>query len=274
MIFWIRPDDSIYLFQLLKAAKISDDYKEIRLFIKDGLVSINGVVNRKQRVILRDGDVVTFDKKEIVVKERKSETPTEQELERNYEERVRHGKINEWTSKPLKSEEEIDEQIVQLSEKLHYLFISKNKTVSFAESCTGGMVQQYLTDNSGSSAYFLGGIVAYSNQAKMRILKVKKTTLENYGAVSKETAKEMAIGVQKLFQSDVSASVTGIAGPTGGSDDKPVGTVFIAVKVNNRVFGREFLFNGTRDIIRKKTVKMLFEFIFEILTQTKKKLTR
>ena len=266
MIFWIKPDDSIYLFQLLKAAKISDDYKDIRLLIKDGLVSVNGELTHKQRVLLRDGDVVDYDKTEIVIKERKAgEQPTQQELDRNYEERVRHGKTNEWTTKPLKSETKIEEQIVELSEKLHHYLLREKKTIAFAESCTGGMVQQFVTNNSGSSAYFLGGVVSYNNSVKINILKVKKTTLEKHGAVSEQTAKEMAFGVRKLLQTDYAAATTGIAGPAGGTSEKPVGTVFIAIQIGDIAVCKRFLFDGTRDIIRKKTTKAVFEILLDNL---------
>ena len=250
---------------MLKAAKISDDYKEIRLLIKNGSIAINGVINRKQRVVLRDGDVISYDKTEIVVKERKSGEPTPQELERNYEIRVRHGTINEWTEKPLKSEEKIEEQINSLSRELHHRLLGAKKTISFAESCTGGMIQQYITANAGSSAYFFGGIVSYSNQAKMKILKVKKSTLEKYGAVSTQTAREMAEGIKELFQTDISVSVTGIAGPTGGSEEKPVGTVFTCVIANGFILDKKLNFSGTRENVRRKTTKAIFEFVIEII---------
>lgn len=104
-------------------------------------------------------------------------------------------------------------------------------TISTAESCTGGYIASSITDIPGASDCFYGGIVAYSNDLKSSLLKVKKTTLEEEGAVSRETAKEMVIGLEELLGADLSLSVTGIAGPTGGTKERPVGTVYIGVKV-------------------------------------------
>ena len=103
------------------------------------------------------------------------------------------------------------------------------ETLAVAESCTGGLISKRITDISGASDVFLGGAVTYANEAKMKMLGVSKETLDRYGAVSEETAREMATGVRRVSESDFGISVTGIAGPTGGSEEKPVGTVFIAV---------------------------------------------
>lgn len=105
----------------------------------------------------------------------------------------------------------------------------QNKTVSTAESCTGGLVAKMLTDLPGSSAYFLAGVIAYSNSAKERLLGVAGELLEGYGAVSREVAEAMALGCRSGCGSDYAVAVTGIAGPSGGTSQKPVGLVFIAV---------------------------------------------
>ena len=102
------------------------------------------------------------------------------------------------------------------------------KTLALAESCSGGYVSHLVTTVPGSSAYFQGAVIPYHNQFKENILGVKAETLQSVGAVSEETAKEMALGVRKLFGSDFGLASTGIAGPDGGSDEKPVGTVWIA----------------------------------------------
>ncbi len=109
------------------------------------------------------------------------------------------------------------------------LLKEKGKTLSTAESCTGGYLAHMITSISGSSAYFIGSIIAYSNQVKQRQLGVQSETLEKYGAVSEQTVKEMVIGALKLLKTDIAISVSGIAGPTGGTPDKPVGTIWLAV---------------------------------------------
>ncbi len=114
------------------------------------------------------------------------------------------------------------------------LLIKHNLTLSVAESCTAGLLSKVITDVPGSSRYYVGGIVAYSNDVKKNILKVSDKTLENFGAVSSQTAREMAEGAQKKLQSDITLSVTGIAGPDGGTEKKPVGTVFICLYKNGK----------------------------------------
>lgn len=123
-------------------------------------------------------------------------------------------------------------------------------TISVAESCTGGLVGSKLTDVPGSSEYYKAGIVSYSNQAKQHHLGVKEETLQHYGAVSEETAREMALGVIKACETDIGVGITGIAGPDGDSSSKPVGLVYIAVASNDRVIVRKFKFSGPRTNIK------------------------
>jgi nicotinamide-nucleotide amidase len=111
----------------------------------------------------------------------------------------------------------------------------KGKTLSIAESCTGGLVSNLITNIPGSSRYYLGGINAYSNFIKRKILGVKENTLKKFGAVSAQTAKEMALNCKNIFNSDISISITGIAGPDGGSKEKPVGLVYFAIAIGNKV---------------------------------------
>ncbi len=149
-----------------------------------------------------------------------------------------------------------------IEEILKNICKDKNLTLSIAESCTGGLLGKTITDVSGSSEYFKGGIIAYSNEIKTSLLNVKKRTIEDFGAVSKEVAIEMAEGAAKLTKSSLSISVTGIAGPLGGSKEKPVGLVYAGFKHNNKTTYKKYNFTGTRDIIRKKTV---YTVLFDLL---------
>ena len=133
-----------------------------------------------------------------------------------------------------------------LLEKITADLIKKKLTLATAESCTGGLLAHYLTSISGSSEYFIQGIVSYSNHAKEDLLKVKHTTLDKYGAVSEQTAHEMAKGVQTQAQVDIGISTTGIAGPTGGTSEKPVGLVFIGIATQAGVQVHRFQFTGNR----------------------------
>lgn len=130
--------------------------------------------------------------------------------------------------------------------------ILKKKSISLAESCTGGLLSKRLTDIPGSSKYLKFGIVSYSNESKIKLLNVKKEALKKYGAVSKETAYEMAKGVQKLGNTDIGVSITGIAGPKGGTKLKPVGLVYFGLALKNKTKTQKVLWgrNATRDEIR------------------------
>lgn len=123
-------------------------------------------------------------------------------------------------------------------------------TLAVAESCTGGLVSNKITDVPGSSEYFRGGIIAYSNDLKEQMLDVPQKILKKFGAVSKETAAAMARGARKNANADIGIAITGIAGPTGGSRLKPVGTVFIAVSDKKNEECRKFLFKGKRQAIK------------------------
>jgi PncC family amidohydrolase len=120
-----------------------------------------------------------------------------------------------------------------LEKQIGELLTAKNQTLAVAESCTGGLLGHRLTEVPGSSTYFLGGVVAYAYDVKERLLGVKHDTLYNYGAVSRETALEMARGARRVLGTDIGLSVTGIAGPTGGTPDKPVGLVYIALSTRD-----------------------------------------
>jgi nicotinamide-nucleotide amidase len=120
-------------------------------------------------------------------------------------------------------------------------------TLATAESCTGGLLGHRITGVSGSSDYYLGGVVSYNNEAKMELLGVRKQTLEKFGAVSEETVREMAQGVQSLFKSDLGISISGIAGPMGGTPEKPVGLIYIGLSFGKEVAVKKFNFFRDRD---------------------------
>lgn len=140
------------------------------------------------------------------------------------------------------------------SERLESLIINRlreeKKTISVAESCSGGLLASTLIDVAGASEVFIEGVVTYSNEAKMARLGVKKETLEKYGAVSEETAREMVVGLK----TDVGISVTGIAGPSGGTKEKPVGLVYMGIRVGNEIFVEKKIFSGPRKKIRERAV--------------------
>jgi len=143
-------------------------------------------------------------------------------------------------------------QNVALSQKIAQKFIQASKTLSLAESCTGGLIGNCLTNVPGSSAFFLLGIIAYDNAAKIKLLGVGPALLKKHGAVSSPVAAAMAQGVRKILNTDYGLSVTGIAGPGGGSKTKPVGLIFIAICTNKKTVVKKFLFKGPRLSIKQK----------------------
>jgi len=130
-----------------------------------------------------------------------------------------------------------------------------------AESCTGGLLSQKITSVPGSSEYFLGGVVSYDNQIKAALLNVSQAALERYGAVSKEVATEMAAGARAVSRADLALSITGIAGPGGGTPDKPVGLVFMAISDNSVTETQRFDFRGGRDAVRRKAAQSALNII-------------
>ena len=141
------------------------------------------------------------------------------------------------------------------------LLKGKNLMISVAESCTGGMLGAALTETAGSSAYFKGGIIAYSNEVKMEFLKVHPKTLETFGAVSEQTAIEMAYNVRVYFDTDIGVSITGIAGPDGGTPEKPVGTVWIGISYLKETTAIEYNFGNDRSLNRERAVTKALELI-------------
>lgn len=137
---------------------------------------------------------------------------------------------------------------ITLEEAIGQMLLKRGKTIALAESCTGGFVQHKLTSIAGSSAYFQGGIVAYHNDFKMNLLGVSEDTLKAHGAVSEETVREMAEGARRQFNADIGASTSGVAGPGGGSPDKPVGTVWIAYADGKKTIAKKLQLTQNRKL--------------------------
>ena len=150
----------------------------------------------------------------------------------------------------------------KLSQKLVKLLSKKKLKVSFAESCTGGLLSSSITSINGSSKIFTIGLITYSNQAKINILKVPKKIILNHGAVSYETCLSMLKNLNRISKTDISISITGVAGPKGGTKEKPVGLVFIGIKKNNKILVKKYLFkNKKRTSIQKATVNKALNLI-------------
>ena len=149
---------------------------------------------------------------------------------------------------------------------LHKKLIQKKLSISVAESCTGGLLANNLTKLSNASKYFQIGLITYSNNAKIKILKVNKKIIDKYGAVSPETCGEMVKNLAKISKSKINISITGIAGPNGGTKLKPVGLVYIGVKKNNRLLIAKNVFKQkSRKAIQNATVNRVFRIINSII---------
>lgn len=154
----------------------------------------------------------------------------------------------------------------KLEEVLGNILVKKRLTLSTAESCTSGLLASRITDVAGSSRYYLGGVNTYSNDTKIKILGVKKETISRYGAVSEETAKEMLKGIKNLIKSDCAIAITGIAGPTGGSEEKPVGTVFIAVSFKDKInVVKKNFTNKDRIFIKNASVNTAMWLLYKMI---------
>ena len=152
-----------------------------------------------------------------------------------------------------------------LTNQIHKLLVENKKTVAVAESCTGGLLSNLLTQIPGSSKYFILGVVAYSNRAKENILKIPANIIAKRGAVSKNVAELLAKSVRLIAEADFGIGITGIAGPGGSSKEKPAGTVFIAIDTKNRQICKKFKFSGSRLIIRKKAALKALELLKELI---------
>jgi len=180
-----------------------------------------------------------------------------------------------------KKDEEIERELDRTEQKIRgllgpYIFASddktmeaivgdllkeRNMTISVAESCTGGLIGHRLTSIPGSSLYFERGIIVYSNRSKVEMLGVNKQTIDSYGAVSDQAVREMAEGIKKTAKTDMGLAVTGIAGPSGGAEDKPVGTVFIGLSVDGKILSGQYCFSGERDKVKLTTSEMALDWV-------------
>lgn len=151
--------------------------------------------------------------------------------------------------------------------KIYDFCEARNFKISCAESCTGGLLSALFTEISGASKFFDRSFITYSNQSKIEMLDVKLKTLKNFGAVSKETAEEMVIAIKKKTNSDIAISITGIAGPSGGSPEKPVGTVYISIFLRNNIYTNGYNFNGSRSEIRILILNQVLENIENLLNK-------
>jgi len=153
----------------------------------------------------------------------------------------------------------VDDQT--LEQVVGFLLYMNKLTISVAESCTGGLVSHKLTNIPGSSNYYKGSVVAYSDQIKKRSLGVDKKNLDEFGAVSEQVAKQMARGVRKACKADLGLAITGIAGPTGGTHERPVGLVYIALAAGRKVKVKEHKFNGPREVIKEKAATAALDML-------------
>ena len=156
--------------------------------------------------------------------------------------------------------------MIKLSQKIVKLLSRKRLKISFAESCTGGLLSSSITSISGSSKVFNLGLVTYSNQAKTNILKVPSKIIKKYGAVSYETCLLMVKNLNKISKTNISVSITGVAGPKGGTKKKPVGLVYIGIKKNKKILIKKYLFkNKKRNLIQRsaanKALNLILSFI-------------
>lgn len=158
--------------------------------------------------------------------------------------------------------------VKKLEAQVGEMLLACGYTICTAESCTGGLILHLLTNIAGSSTYVLGGVVAYSNQVKQSLLKVKQGTLIAHGAVSEQTASEMVIGARDLLRADVAISVTGIAGPDGGTASKPVGLTYIGLAAPGDIFiVRRHIWDGDREAIKKASAEAALRLVLDTLSE-------
>lgn len=157
---------------------------------------------------------------------------------------------------------------MKLEEKIVKELQKRNDTVTTAESCTGGLLAGRILNVCGASEVYNEGYITYSNEAKERLLGVSHSTLEKYGAVSSQTAEEMARGVMRAAKANIGISTTGIAGPTGGTPEKPVGLVYVACAINDEVTVKECRFQGSREENRNAAVEEALQLLYHILSKS------
>ena len=176
-------------------------------------------------------------------------------------------KLGPWRSILLERLEDIRSLDTSVLEDFHKVALEAGITIGTAESCTGGLVGKILTDLGGSSGYYQGGIISYANAVKEQVLGVSSETLATYGAVSEETAKEMVEGVFRVLRTDYAIATTGIAGPGGGSQEKPVGLVYIGIGTPQGITVHKEIFIGDRTSIRKSVAERAIQYVYKELIE-------
>ena len=176
-------------------------------------------------------------------------------------------KLGPWRSILLERLEDIRSLDTSVLEDFHKMALEKGITIGSAESCTGGLVGKTLTDLGGSSGYYQGGIISYANTVKEQVLGVSSDTLTTYGAVSEETAKEMVEGVFRVLRTDYAIATTGIAGPGGGSEEKPVGLVYIGIGTPRGITVYKEIFIGDRTSIRNSVAERAIQYVYKELIE-------
>lgn len=159
---------------------------------------------------------------------------------------------------------------MSLEKRIGELLLELGLTLATAESCTGGLLAHRITNVPGSSAYFLGGVVAYAYEAKEILLGVRHETLQTYGAVSEETAREMAQGARQRMGADVAVAITGIAGPTGGTPQKPVGLVYIALSAPGAEWCQRHVWQGDRLSNKEQSVEAALQLVLTYLQERRR----
>ena len=159
----------------------------------------------------------------------------------------------------------MDDPLVQLASELQTACLDRRLTLSTAESCTGGLVAHLITEVAGSSRYFRGGVVSYSNEAKLELLEVPREVLEAHGAVSAQVARAMAEGAAQRFGSDLAIAVTGIAGPDGGTPAKPVGLTYVAVRAPAGTEVRRYQWAGDRSANKRESAEAALKLVLEMI---------
>ena len=176
-------------------------------------------------------------------------------------------KLGQWRSILLERLEDIRSLDTSVLEDFHKVALEAGITIGTAESCTGGLVGKTLTDLSGSSGYYQGGIISYANSVKEQVLGVSSETLATYGAVSEETATEMVEGVFRILCTDYAIATTGIAGPGGGSQEKPVGLVYIGIGTPKGITVHKEIFIGDRASIRSSVAERAIQYVYKELIE-------
>ena len=176
-------------------------------------------------------------------------------------------KLGPWRSILLERLEDIRSLDTSMLEDFHKVALETGITIGTTESCTGGLVGKILTDLGGSSGYYQGGIISYANAVKEQVLGVSSETLATYGAVSEETAKEMVEGVFRVLRTDYAIATTGIAGPGGGSQEKPVGLVYIGIGTPRGITVYKEIFIGDRTSIRKSVAERAIQYVYKELIE-------